>query len=310
MNNVGDFSPEVAKVVRQALTGLDIGFSIYTDEEIRNISQPEIQKLQVEAEKQKKQQVERMKAELKAKINADIDKEAQIAFEAEKQRLLKSAEATREAQIQTSIQQMKEEVDKTIAHLQLKIDNICQEMATATPNITDEPALKKEIEDLIKTRITKAQKEADRLEQLAKFGEKNTPTNLESPITDDTENPIFLYNGPWDDWKAHPDGVVIKIGRRSFLNGEQLLFDEKDDVSGYDPYTGKPIYDGGWYFWNSEPKCTVVQVGCKLLSKNGGLLYEGDYYYEWQSHPDGVVIKVRNDDGSDSFYLYHKAAKD
>jgi hypothetical protein len=83
---------------------------------------------------------------------------------------------------------------------------------------------------------------------------------------------VLHYEGDWDDWYSHPDGVIIQKGNQLLLNGKDLL------------------YEGDWDDWRSHPDGVIIRKGNQLLLNGKGLLYEGDWD-NWRSHPDGVIIR-------------------
>lgn len=86
---------------------------------------------------------------------------------------------------------------------------------------------------------------------------------------------ILLYEGEWDYWEPHPEGVVIQRGNRLLLNGVQLL------------------YRGPWDYWGVHPEGVVIGLGDKLLLNGDKLLYEG-IWDGWEPHPEGIVIRRGN----------------
>jgi hypothetical protein len=83
---------------------------------------------------------------------------------------------------------------------------------------------------------------------------------------------IPLYEGEWD---THPKGVLIRKGRKLFLNGKAS------------------VYEGEWDNWREHHRGVVIEKDNQLLLNGKTLLYGGEYD-EWLSHPDGVVIRKGN----------------
>ena len=218
MNNSNKLSQEEIKAVRDSLTRLDLGFAICTDEEIENIAEEQMLKIKADIQTQEQRKVEKRVAKLKTELEIEADKEAQKLFEAEKQRLLKSAEATREEQIQFSIERMQKELDRVIANLQARADDVCQKITTAIPGIINVSALKEKIDCLIQTYITNVQKEAKRLEVLAKL-KQDTDSAQVPVITDHAKSSILLY-----EWSvAEQIEVAIEIlGKENVFGPKEI----------------------------------------------------------------------------------------
>ena len=53
------------------------------------------------------------------------------------------------------------------------------------------------------------------------------------------------------------------------------------------------ICEGNWYSWDSHPQGVVIRLGDRFLLNGETLLYEGNWY-SWDSHPQGVVIGLDN----------------
>ena len=53
------------------------------------------------------------------------------------------------------------------------------------------------------------------------------------------------------------------------------------------------ICEGNWYSWDSHPQGVVIRLDNKLLLNGETLLYEGDPD-DWRSHDKGVVIRQGN----------------
>ena len=91
-------------------------------------------------------------------------------------------------------------------------------------------------------------------------------------------------------WAVHPQGVVIRQGRRFLLNGRQLL------------------YEGDWDGWNTHPQGVVIHLREQLLLNGEQLLYEGGHYDAWRSHSQGLTVLhrqvVRDDLKGDEWHHY------
>lgn len=83
---------------------------------------------------------------------------------------------------------------------------------------------------------------------------------------------ILHYEGDWDDWRPHPEGVIILKDNQFLLNGAKLL------------------YEGECDSWWSHPEGMVIRKDNQLLLNGTKLLYEGRWD-DWQSHPEGVIIR-------------------
>jgi len=59
-----------------------------------------------------------------------------------------------------------------------------------------------------------------------------------------------LYEGEFDDWFPHPQGVIIRKGNQFLLNGKDLLYD--GSFKDWCPYPHGVIIhkDNDWYFYN------------------------------------------------------------
>ncbi|MFA6135816.1 MAG: hypothetical protein WC705_00395 [Candidatus Paceibacterota bacterium] len=73
---------------------------------------------------------------------------------------------------------------------------------------------------------------------------------------------IVLYEGPWDSFWWHTEGVIIRLGRRLLLNGKTL------------------IYEGNFNEWRSHPEGVIVRIGEKFLI-NGTKEFQGGWG-EWR----------------------------
>ena len=87
---------------------------------------------------------------------------------------------------------------------------------------------------------------------------------------------ILLYEGEYDNWEIHPDGIVIRIGHRLLVNGKTLISRRSLKVT-------------PWKFTGG-----LVQEAHKQIYFNGHLLVFGGKWNEWLPHPYGVVIRERN----------------
>jgi hypothetical protein len=54
---------------------------------------------------------------------------------------------------------------------------------------------------------------------------------------------ICHYEGRWDYWYSHPQGVIIQIGKKFLLNGKDLL------------------YEGKWDSWWPHPQGVIIRRG-------------------------------------------------
>jgi len=97
---------------------------------------------------------------------------------------------------------------------------------------------------------------------------------------------ICHYEGEWDGWRSHPQGVVIRKGDEFLLNGKDLL------------------YKGKWDYWESHPQGVVIRKGNEFLLNGKDLLYKGEWD-NWKPHPQGLVIQKGDEfllNGKDLLY--------
>lgn len=132
-----------------------------------------------------------------------------------------------------------------------------------------------------------------------------------------------VYTAPFDDAIAHPEGVIIRVGNQfnlyRFSGDKELVY--AGDWTNYcnhpkgilivneDKFmiSGKRVfYRGSPEGWAPLPKGIIVRQGNTFTAivKGGGkknqvLLYEGDDYDDWKPHPDGLVLKKK-----DEYWLY------
>ncbi|OGG57534.1 hypothetical protein A2853_01550 [Candidatus Kaiserbacteria bacterium RIFCSPHIGHO2_01_FULL_55_17] len=119
----------------------------------------------------------------------------------------------------------------------------------------------------------------------------------------------LLYEGEWDDWRSHPEGVVIYKEHTLYLNGggdvlytgdleawewdghlEGVIVQYQDQIL----LNGKTqLYKGEFDTWLAHPRGVIVQQGNRLILNTQKVVYEGEIT-EWASHPDGVIMKKDN----------------
>lgn len=127
----------------------------------------------------------------------------------------------------------------------------------------------------------------------------------------------LLYEGDWDSWHAHPDGVVIRKGKQFLLNGKELLYEgnfirTRPHTDGFIIQTrdnqlllnGKdPIDASEWDRGFHDKGYLETNRGGDEILLNGELLYKG-VFNSYFPHPDGVVIRKGND-----FIFYGKSSE-
>jgi hypothetical protein len=90
-------------------------------------------------------------------------------------------------------------------------------------------------------------------------------------------NQIVLYEGPWNAWLCHPEGIVIQKRSEFFLNGTEkittgmwdaghpinppIINHEEDKLM----FEGHILYQGGCSCWTLHSLGVVVQSGDRFL---------------------------------------------
>lgn len=118
-----------------------------------------------------------------------------------------------------------------------------------------------------------------------------------------------VYDGEYDDWFSHPDGVVIRKGRDFYLNGTELLYHDEGALKGYYGMDGNGVMiregtalrpNGGdnivpkrrenWKRFEPHPTKGAVLEYMHSLIVDGKVIYEG-HWDNWYPHPDGVLVE-------------------
>lgn len=116
------------------------------------------------------------------------------------------------------------------------------------------------------------------------------------------------YVGPWNDWRPHQDGVVIRLGDRFLLNGKTEIYRGPWDEWDIQPYTGKiyirrgvqffandkEIYTGPFDGWGVSRRGLIVRCYDNFFADGKQLIYSGQWH-GWRAHLRGVVIRLRNE---------------
>ena len=87
---------------------------------------------------------------------------------------------------------------------------------------------------------------------------------------------VLLYEGEWESWKPHPEGIVVKIGDKFLLNGKTEVSEE----------VWNSLFAGG------SPQILLNNS----IEKNTGR-YQGGFD-SWSATPTGIIIRNVN-----SFYF-------
>ncbi|MFH0951423.1 MAG: hypothetical protein V1765_03045 [bacterium] len=116
-----------------------------------------------------------------------------------------------------------------------------------------------------------------------------------------TGDTILLYQGPYDEYKIHSQGVIIRRGGRFSLNGKTAL--KESDWYYQDAQLKNPVirkgdcfflrgvllYEGDWDNFKPHPRGVIIKKDKQLLLNGRILLYEGKWD-NWLSHANGVII--------------------
>jgi len=121
-----------------------------------------------------------------------------------------------------------------------------------------------------------------------------------------TGDTILLYQGLYDEYKMHSQGVIIRRNSMFSLNGQTVLKERdwyyqdaqlknsviRDGDSFF--FGGVLLYQGDWDNFKPHPRGVIIKKGQQLLLNGQILLYEGRWR-NWLPHAKGVVI-IKNDE--------------
>jgi len=112
-----------------------------------------------------------------------------------------------------------------------------------------------------------------------------------------TGNIIVLYEGKWDMWAPHSEGVIIVRDNKFLLNGQKSVYEEIKRMLfkewRYFPRIWQRIWQR-WTLWlkpierTPHPQGEVVRRG-NIFLVNNQPVYKGKYNM-WAPHPEGVII--------------------
>ncbi len=100
-----------------------------------------------------------------------------------------------------------------------------------------------------------------------------TPSLLFVTIRENAhESCKLLYSGPWESWKPHPDGVVVKVGDKFLINGEieipevqwnnlHLIPSKLQIIINNTFDSKKGYYHGGFDSWSTNTSSVIIRRG-------------------------------------------------
>jgi hypothetical protein len=119
--------------------------------------------------------------------------------------------------------------------------------------------------------------------EIEAFDARDREEGWSRPIAPELKRVLRLPSENWDQWAAHPDGIVLRQGGIFSLH-------HWDGSSG--PSLVVPSAD--WGQWDAHPDGVVFQKGDRLFFRRWcgpGLDVPLEDWDGWGAHPDGIVIR-------------------